>query len=196
MEQKKLFLTVLFLASSTIPCSAKHAGVTDEWSFSRWFSEGFHNIMHRIERDVTKLKREVAKLNLLGPKITRRVDKQKNIIFLDIELPGYDEEDIKVTIEVKGKVKKLFVKANKDEAATKTTPVVMHVTSSIKTPSLVKKQTSTSEGEAFLLKEKLPKNVIEDQAAWTYEKGILRIELPFKKKSSKKRNIVKIRRRR
>ena len=138
----------------------------DQWSLSQWASEGVQNMIIKMERDFNKLKQEFSKISLFGPNITSGYDEKAKHYYVTVELPGYNETDISITVKITGKEKTLMIEAKKQ----------------------VKKD-GESEQKAFKLSQTLPKEAVVNKAKKTYKNGILRIEFPL---ATKKTKFIKI----
>lgn len=164
MNKKTIALLALIMSS---------AGTVkpNESPWAEWFMQGFD----RAQQDL----KNVFKSTFITPVRTGEFDKDgKKFLFVELELPGYEEKEIKISVKTVNDRRILRIEA--ERAVEKET----------KTEAGAKKE---SEVKKFLWKHELPKTVKEDTINAKLDKGVLRVEAEFTgEKPAEKEKVIPI----
>lgn len=123
----------------------------------------------REEFNVVKKEMESIseKMELGLPKIESGYDKDKNIFFIKVPLPGFEKKDIEITIKSVGDEKMLIISAEREEQTTKQ-------------DASGKKEFKTGLRK-FETTHLISEDVNIEATEWSYENDILQIKIPMKK---------------
>jgi len=174
--KKQIVACIMILFLSTAAYAKEEMQPLCGWSFSRWLSDGFQNIMERMEQDFKKLKEEFSKIKLFGPKTTTWYDEKNKLYKVQIELPGYEKDDIEVSVDTTEEKKQiLMIRAAKK-----------FVEKDLEGKEI------TKESKTFKWSETLPADAKGHETTANYKDGILLLEIPVEVKEKTKVVTIKI----
>ena len=114
---KKKLMTIIVLALLSNQMQA--------WSVFGWTSEEIKEeiseTMTKMENSFEKIKDKISKSKLFKPATVSSYDKEKEIYFITIELPGYEEENIKIKAKITDKKQQIIVTAEQEKKSVKIT---------------------------------------------------------------------------
>lgn len=186
MRKKLLALATISLFSNPILAkdTPEHLApqatteIKKSWSFSKWLSEGFQETMKRMETEFEKLKKEFAKIKLFGPQVKTWKDKDKKLYYIRVELPGYEKENISISLDTAKKKKKQILTITGFKKVIEKDPTGKKV---------------EKEEEKFTWSETLPKGVRGKKADAELKDGVLEVKIPMEIKEEADKIEIKIR---
>lgn len=176
---KKLLITMLVVSLASSSC---FAGMFDWfWGKEKEVVKQEETIFDSIRQNITSMEKQFTewkdniteKLSQVfdTPKVTSDYDKAKKLYVIEVELPGYEENEIQIQGRIAEKQKYLLIKAVKTQTTKEKQEKEDHAT-----------YKTTAEAKSFQTTRTLPSEAIVEKASWTYKNGMLRIEIPYQEK--------------
>lgn len=138
--------------------SSKDDSSIDDSSIFERARKSITESIEKMEESFLEFRQELSE-QLYTPKVTSDYDTKKGVYFVEVELPGYEEKEIRIQAKISKDERMLTIKASKEKTTN-----------------------SKQEKSSFQTTRTLPKNVHPEKANWTYKKGVLRIEMPTEAK--------------